>query len=221
MSGKTEDEAILEGLKQLGKEREDVSVEIVERAKGGFLGIGAANAVVRLSYEETESKSERAVEFLKGLFARMEVDAEPRIVREDDDVIAIEIVGDSVGPLIGRRGDTLDAIQHLANYAVNHGGGDRVRVSIDAENYREKRENTLRKLAEKVAAKAVHYRRNVTLEPMNAYERHIIHAALQDYDGVTTYSTGTEPNRRIVVAYEGKEQPSQPQQAKPTFREWG
>ena len=107
----------------------------------------------------------------------------------------------NLGSLIGRRGETLDAIQQLTNYAVNHGQSHRVRVHVDAEGYRAKREESLARLAQKVAGKVVKYRRNVTLEPMNAYERHVIHTALQDYPDVTTYSTGTEPNRRTVVAY--------------------
>ena len=106
-----------------------------------------------------------------------------------------------LGGLIGRRGETLDAIQQLTGYAVNHGQSKRVRIHIDAEGYRAKREESLERLARKVAGKVVKYRRNVTLEPMNAYERHVIHTALQDYPDVTTYSTGTEPNRRTVVAY--------------------
>ena len=106
--------------------------------------------------------------------------------------------------MIGRRGETLDAIQQLTNYSVNRGNDKRVRVHIDAENYRLKREQSLEHLAQKVAAKVLKYRRNVTLEPMNAYERHVIHTALQDVDGVTTYSMGTEPNRRVIVAIEKK-----------------
>ena len=104
--------------------------------------------------------------------------------------------------LIGRRGETLDAIQQLTNYAVNSGRDKHLRIHVDAENYRAKREQSLESLANKVAGKVLKYRRSVTLEPMNAYERHVIHAALQDKEGVTTYSIGTEPNRRVVVAYE-------------------
>ena len=106
-----------------------------------------------------------------------------------------------MGALIGRRGETLDAIQQLTSYSVNRTGG-RVRIQLDAENYREKREQSLQHLAHKVAGKVVKYRRSVTLEPMNAYERHVIHTALQDVPGVTTYSTGIDPNRRVIVAYD-------------------
>jgi spoIIIJ-associated protein len=113
----------------------------------------------------------------------------------------VDLVGQHLGMLIGRRGDTLDAIQHITNYVVNRGASKRARVNVDAEGYREKREQSLERLAVKVAGKVVKYRRNMTLEPMNAYERHVIHATLQEYPDVTTYSTGTEPNRRVVVAY--------------------
>jgi spoIIIJ-associated protein len=112
----------------------------------------------------------------------------------------VVLEGENLGALIGRRGETLDAIQQLTSYAVNRTGG-RVRVQLDAEGYREKREQSLQHLARKVAGKVVKYRRSVTLEPMNAYERHVIHETLQDYPNVITYSTGTEPNRRTVVAF--------------------
>ena len=128
-------------------------------------------------------------------------DAVPHAVCTKEDAYLVELVGENLGMLIGRRGDTLDAIQHLTNYAVNRGSSKRIRVNVDAESYRAKREESLQRLARKVGNKVVKYRRNITLEPMNAYERHVIHAALQDMQDVTTFSTGTEPNRRIVVAY--------------------
>ena len=202
VSGKTEDEAIAAALGQLGVERDAVSVEVLERAKSGFFGIGSSPAVVRVSYEYKESKVEATENFLTGLFQRIGVQATPQVVENEAGGIDVTVVGENVGSIIGRRGETLDAIQHLTNYVVNKGSGNRVRVSIDAENYRAKRDETLVKLANKTAAKALKFRRNITLEPMNAYERHVIHTALQEYNGVTTYSTGTEPNRRIVVAYE-------------------
>jgi spoIIIJ-associated protein len=144
---------------------------------------------------------ERIETFMKGLLTHMGSDATPSATKVSEDTYAVELVGESLGMLIGRRGDTLDAIQHITNYAVNHGQAKRVRINVDAENYRKKREESLVRLAEKVAGKVVKTRRNITLEPMNAYERHVIHAALQDYPDITTYSTGTEPGRRIVVAY--------------------
>lgn len=151
---------------------------------------------------EPGSQEERVETFLKGLLERMGSDAVPHACRKDAETIGVELTGDDLGALIGRRGETLDAIQHLANYALNHDASKRTRVAVDAENYRGKREESLRHLARKMASKVVKYRRNMTLEPMNAYERHVIHATLQDVPNVTTYSTGTEPNRRVVVAYE-------------------
>lgn len=147
------------------------------------------------------SVEERIETFMKGLMEHMGSDAIPVATKSGDDTYSVELQGNSLGMLIGRRGDTLDAIQHITNYAVNHGQGKRVRINVDAENYRKKREESLIRLANKVAGKVSRSRRNITLEPMNAYERHVIHAALQDYPDVTTYSTGTEPGRRIVVAY--------------------
>ncbi|MBR4744002.1 MAG: protein jag [Oscillospiraceae bacterium] len=212
--GKNEEEAVRKGLEELGLDRDDVTVEILERAKSGFLGIGAVEAKVRLTYEFEESKAEMTERFLKGLFEHMGVEADTEIT-EDANTINVTIVGENPGALIGRRGETLDAIQHLANYSVNRGGG-RVRISIDAENYRERRNETLEKLARKTAEKVLKYRRNITLEAMNSYERHVIHTALQDYEGITTFSTGTEPNRRVVVAYDRTSAPA----PKPTYREW-
>ena len=271
VTGKTEDEAIAKALAQLGLDRDDVSVEILERAKSGFLGIGASPAKVRVKYgpeeeeiiptapvveevksapkqaeKKTEKKSEKKVEkktekkpapvkekapkqaepveevisvaemgeevndekaqairtFLSGLLEQMECPAEIHVYLPEKGRYKVILEGKNLGALIGRRGETLDAIQQLTSYSVNRNGGGRVRVQLDAENYREKREQSLQHLAHKVAGKVVKYRRSVTLEPMNAYERHVIHTALQEVPGVTTYSTGTEPNRRIIVAYD-------------------
>ena len=149
---------------------------------------------------EPGSVEEKIEQFIKGLLEHMGSDAVPHAVKAADETYAVDLVGENLGILIGRRGETLDAIQHLTNYAVNRGQTKRVRINVDAENYRLKREESLQRLAVKVAGKVVKYRRNITLEPMNAYERHVIHAALQDHPDVTTFSTGTEPNRRIVVA---------------------
>jgi len=243
VTGKTEDEAIAKGLAQLGLDRDDVSLEILERGKAGFLGIGSVPAKVKLTYEapdEPEIVEEPApapveeapkaapvvekkaapapkaaapavggedavtaaiVKFQTGLFAHMGVEATP-VVAKEGDTYQVVLEGENMGALIGHRGETLDAIQQLTGYAVNRGRSHRVRIHVDAEGYRARREESLERLARKTAARAVKYRRNVTLEAMNAYERHVIHAALQDYPGVTTYSTGTEPNRRTVVAYD-------------------
>ena len=278
MTGKTEDEAIRRALEQLGLERDDVSVEILERAKSGFLGIGGSPATVRVSYDDgqpepkpepvkpepksaapkaekkpvycaevlqkevrarekqereakrgerrTEPKAEKAPRepavlgeevrdekseqirtFLSGLLEHMDAKAEVKVYEVEKNRYKVILEGEKLGALIGRRGETLDAIQQLTNYSINRGGeSKRARVQIDAENYREKREESLERLAQKVAGKVVKYRRNVTLEPMNAYERHVIHTALQDTQYITTFSIGTEPNRRVVVSYDRTKQ---------------
>lgn len=216
VSGKTEDEAIASALEQLGVTRDEVSVEILERARSGFLGLGASPALVRVSYEVRDGQREKVEDFLGGLLERMGVDAEMEITEREDGGINVNLSGRGMGAVIGRRGETLDAIQHLVNYSVNRGSEKRLHISVDAENYRSKREESLVRLAEKMAAKAVKYRRSMALEPMNSYERHVIHTALQNYEGVSTASTGSEPNRRVVVTYEKPETGSN----KPQSREW-
>ena len=267
VTGKTEEEAINRALEQLKLDRDDVSVEILERAKAGFLGLGSCPAKVRVSYGEDEEPAapaqpkaekvredkpkaekprtekkpaekpqrreepvkkesapkteeaqtvkvpedlgeevndERAQEirkFLSGLLQQMEVQAEVKVYLPEKGRYKVFLEGQGLGAIIGRRGETLDAIQQLTSYSVNR-TGSRVRVQLDAKNYRAKREQSLERLANKVAGKVVKYRRSVTLEPMNAYERHVIHTALQEVPGVTTYSTGVDPNRRVIVAYD-------------------
>jgi len=329
-TGRTEEDAISAALFQLGLERDDVSVEVLERAKSGFLGFGSNPAKVRVSYEEEngtpkslkdlmeeevlstaktpapkpekaasafhsapaprpepkpaqsvrpepkkeqespavqaveeetilaakpgmrppqprperrrsepkprraprpeerpqagdelvmqappkprepvivtpaaedDEKANRIKDFLTGLLERLEVQAVPDVYATSEGGYKVILQGENLGTIIGRRGETLDAIQQLTSYALNHGQSKRTRVHVDAEGYRAKREESLRRLAVKMAGKAVKYRRNMTLEPMNAYERHVIHTALQDYPNVSTYSTGVDPNRRTVVAY--------------------
>ena len=316
-TGRSEEDAISAALFQLGLDRDDVSVEVIERAKSGFLGFGSNPAKVRVSYNEVDGKpapmgeEERpqekpapveetvipavkpmvekpAVEkkaapapapvaeppaapveeetilsakpgmappkprqsrperrerprredrlregdevligsapkprepitmdpaapddakanqirtFLTGLLGHLQVEAAPEIFITNEGNYKVILQGKDLGAIIGRRGETLDAIQQLTSYTVNRGQSKRVRIHVDAEGYRAKREESLQRLAVKVAGKVVKYRKNMTLEPMNAYERHVIHTALQDYKGVTTYSTGVEPNRRTVVAY--------------------
>ncbi len=243
-TGKTEEEAVAAALRQLGLERDDVSVEILERAKSGFLGIGSAPAKVKVTYEapdepappapaepepvapkmkepevpaapkapeapakaddaaeEDDEKAARINAFLTGLLAHMDIQATPVIRRTEEGNYRVVLEGENLGALIGRRGETLDAIQQLTSYSINRGASHRVRIYLDAENYRARREEALIRLANKMAGKAVKYRKNMILEPMNAYERHVIHTALQDTPDVSTYSMGTEPNRRTVVAY--------------------
>ena len=311
-TGRSEEDAISAALFQLGLDRDDVSVEVIERAKSGFLGFGSNPAKVRVSYNEVDGKpapmgeegrpQEKSVPtpveetvipavkpmvekkaapapvaespaapveeetilsakpgmappkprqpraerrerprredrlregdevligsapkprepvtmdpaapddakanqirtFLTGLLGHLQVEAAPEIFITNEGNYKVILQGKDLGAIIGRRGETLDAIQQLTSYTVNRGQSKRVRIHVDAEGYRAKREESLQRLAVKVAGKVVKYRKNMTLEPMNAYERHVIHTALQDFKGVTTYSTGVEPNRRTVVAY--------------------
>ncbi len=316
-TGRSEEDAISAALFQLGLDRDDVSIEVIERAKSGFLGFGGNPAKVRVSYEEengkpvpkkdfleeeavpvsapAEKQEEPAVpqreetvlsarpeaekpsepveeetilaakpgmkapradrsrserreprrprreeqlqegdevlieapakaapapqavpltpaaeddpkagqirDFLVGLMEHLNVKAVPELYTTPEGGYKVILQGENLGAIIGRRGETLDAIQQLTSYCVNRGQSKRVRVHVDAEGYRAKREESLQRLAIKVAGKVVRYRKNMTLEPMNAYERHVIHTTLQEYPNVTTYSTGVEPNRRTVVAY--------------------
>ena len=147
------------------------------------------------------SVEEKIEQFIKGLLEHMGSNAVPHAVKGEDNTYNVELVGEDLGYLIGRRGDTLDAIQHLANYSVNRGVEGHLRINVDADDYRAKREDSLRKYARKKAQQVLKAHRRTTLEPMNAYERHVIHAALQDMENITTYSTGTEPNRRVVIEY--------------------
>ena len=229
VSGKTEDAAIELALEQLGVTRDDVSVEIVTRAKAGFLGLKNSPAVIRVTYdfeeskvEREESKVERVEHFIHGLISRMGLSATLEL-SQSNGIINVTLTGDDCGALIGRRGETLDAIQHLANYALNKSGGggsSRTRVSVDAENYRERRNESLEKLAVKIAEKALKYKRDMSLEPMNSYERHIVHTALQDYAGVSTHSVGTEPNRRVIVSYDKNAPGAAGDKPAQNFREW-
>ena len=276
VSGKTVEEALAKALAQLNMDRDDVSVRVLERAKSGFLGLGASPAVIRVTYGEEmeeavteavrpepiaepkpaapkaerpqrserpakqekprapkpekaepkpetedkpaevsasltpaplgeevdDAKAQAIKQFLTGLLRQMEAEAEIRIYQPEKGRYKVILEGKNLGALIGRRGETLDAIQQLTSYAVNRSGDRRCRIQLDAENYRERREQSLCRLAEKMAEKAVRYRRNVTMEPMNAYERHVIHTALQETPYVTTYSTGVDPNRRVIIAYD-------------------
>lgn len=318
-TGGTRDEAIQNALKQLGLDRDDVSVEVLDNGRKGFLGIGATPARVRVTYEvpdelvkkeepvhksveksaaekkqtekpvkkdkpapkkekpaekpqklsitdeddtprlvkaappdfvpekleverpprrerprrerggrrERRPREERpitpsvpkerelipvseegmkkaeqlATDFITGLLEKMGVEGKVTTLPQVEcDQLRLEISGPDMGPIIGRRGDTLDAIQYLASLVLNNGLDEHVRLSVNTENYREKRAESLERLARKMAMKVVKSHRSMTLEPMNPYERRIIHAALQDFNGVTTYSTGTEPGRRVVIA---------------------
>ena len=147
------------------------------------------------------SVEEKIEVFLKGLLEHMGSQAIPHACKVDDNTYEAELVGEDLGYLIGRRGDTLDAIQHLCNYSIGRNVEGHIRINVDAEDYRQKREESLRRYAQKKAQQVLKAHRRTTLEPMNAYERHVIHASLQDVDRITTYSVGSEPNRRVVIEY--------------------
>ena len=291
-TGKTIDLAIESALAQLGLDRDSVSVQVLQQAKGGFLGLGAQPAKVQVTYEAPDevpaapkvalssasrkpkpaaqkapeapepapkpempkapeapkqavpkpaeapkapeapkqrppkapkqpkpeapkapaapreyapapegSVEEKIERFIKGLLEHMDSNAVPHCWKESGSTYRVDLVGEDLGYLIGRRGDTLDAIQHLCNYAVNRDVEGHIRVNVDAEAYRQKREESLRRSARKKAQQVLKARRRTTLEPMNAYERHVIHAALQDMENITTHSTGVEPNRCVVIEY--------------------
>ena len=281
-TGKTIDLAIEAALTQLGLDRDSVSVQVLQQAKPGFLGLGAQPAKVQVTYEapdpvpeapkvalssasrskpkaapvkpvekkaeapkaepkkeapkaapvkpepkkeapkaerkaapapkapaepktyapaEPGSVEEKIEVFLKGLLEHMGSDAVPHAVKTDSNTYKVEFTGSDLGYLIGRRGDTLDALQHLANHSIGRNVEGHIRINVDAEDYREKREDSLRRYARKKAQQVLKARRRTTLEPMNAYERHVIHAALQDMENITTHSTGTEPNRRVVIEF--------------------
>lgn len=290
-TGKTIEEAIENAYAMLGVDRDEIelSIEVIDRPKSGFLGIGSTPAKVRASYEvedeptpepeykigrvreprrqertaiveeqdgptaviygesesteapteakprrersrrndrprreqapsepraehveripdvtdeEVELRKNAAVAFLDGLLSRMGVEVSiDASINTENKSITVSLSGEKVGSLIGRRGETLGAIQHITGYMANKGKDERVRVIVDAEGYREKREEALQGLARRTALKVVRLRHNITLEPMNAYERHIIHTALQDWRDVSTFSTGAEPRRAVVISY--------------------
>ena len=300
-TGKTIDAAVEAALAQLGLTRDDVSYQVIQLPKSGFLGIGAVPAKVQVTYEAPDLKPAAPVEekpaapkvalssasrskpkaakpaaaveekkpepkpevkaeapkaepkpakpaapkqekaekpakakeprepkpekvkapkeertyapaepgsneekievFIKGLLENMGSPAVPHAWQTEEGTYRVDLTGEGLGFLIGRRGETLDAIQHLANYAVNRNVEGHIRINVDAEAYRQKREDSLRRYARKKAQQVLKARRRTTLEPMNAYERHVIHASLQDMDNITTHSTGTEPNRRVVIEY--------------------
>ncbi len=196
-AAKTKEEAIELALNELGLGMEDVEIEVIEEGSKGFLGIGGKDALVRVSYEDSTAK--RAQKFLDGVFSIMGEDVSVNI-KEEGKEMAIELSGPDMGTVIGKRGETLDALQHLTSLVVNRGDLSFVKVSMDTENYREKRVKALENLAKKLASKVVKSGRSTSLEPMNAYERRIIHSTLQDHDKVTTYSVGQGVRRKVIIA---------------------
>jgi len=203
IKAKTVDEAVEKALSELNTTKENVEIEILEESKGLFGLLGSKEVKVRVTLLK-EDETLKATEFLRNITEKLGMDTEfDASYDEEEKKMAIELKGEGLGLLIGRRGETLDAIQYLTNIFVNKGSDDYIKVTIDAENYRERREDALVVLAKRTAAKATKYKKNMIIEPKNPYERRIIHEALQDYPGVTTYSIGEEPNRKVVVAYKG------------------
>ncbi len=200
---KTVDEAVNQALAELGASKDEVDIEIIEETKGLFGILGSKEVKVRVTLREREEVT-RAKEFIKNVTEKLGMNIEQEAsYNEEDKLLKIELEGEGLGLLIGRRGETLDSIQYLTNIFVNKKSDDYVKVTIDAENYRARREEALVSLAKRTASKAVKYRKNMIIEPKNPYERRIIHEALQDYPEVTTYSVGEDPNRKVIVAYKG------------------
>lgn len=194
---KTVEEAIELALAEIGAQKSEVEIEVVEEGSKGFLGLGGKDAVVKVTYNPDSEK--RAKDFLNKIFeiTKEDVTVESEI---DGEILKINLSGPDMGIVIGKRGETLDALQHLTSLVVNRGDKSFLKVSLDAENYREKRNVALEELAGKLANKVMRTGRNQTLEPMNAYERRIIHSALQNHETVTTYSIGQGVNRKVVIA---------------------
>ncbi|AUG59114.1 RNA-binding cell elongation regulator Jag/EloR [Acetivibrio saccincola] len=196
-TAKTVEDAINIALSELNASEEDVDIEIIDKGVKGIFGlIGSKQARVRVTIKE--SMADKAKEFLMEVFQKMDVDADV-LTQEDKESVTIKITGDNIGILIGRRGETLDSLQYLTSLVVNKNKQNYKRVIIDIENYRQKREETLIKLANKLAERVVKYKKSITLEPMNPYERRIIHSSLQNHKYVETHSIGDEPNRKVMI----------------------
>lgn len=196
---KNVDEAIRLACEELNVEAEDVEVEIIDEGNKGLLGIiGSKNAVVKVT--KIVGIDDIIIDFLRPIFEKMDISAQLDIIHEAEQ-ITVSLTGDDVGIVIGRRGETLDSLQYLLSLVVNRNSEEYIRVIMDVAGYREKREQTLIRLANRMADKVTRYRKNMTLEPMNPYERRIIHSTLQDHKYVDTESVGEDPNRKVVVRY--------------------
>jgi len=197
-SGKSVEEAIKLALDELKVTSENAKIEILEQPSKGIFGFGSKMARVRV--EAVYDENQTAHKFLRDVLNSMDIKAEIKITKEVNNMY-INLIGPKMGMIIGRRGQTLDSLQYLVSLVVNK-NSDRenyIKVILDTEDYRRKREETLERLAERMASKVVKLGRRVELEPMNPYERRIIHASLQDYPGITTYSEGEEPFRKVII----------------------
>jgi len=196
-TAKTVDLAVEEALKTLGVSRDDVDVEIIEAGAKGFIGLGAKPAHVKVSLKHDPEKIAEAFIKEMGVAMGILINVSTSLSEKQLDVT---LTGENMGILIGKRGQTLDAIQYLVSLAVNKGTAPYLNVVIDSENYRKRRREILKQLAQNLAKKVKATKRPVTLEPMNTFERRIIHSALQNDRQVSTYSEGTDPFRNIVIA---------------------
>ena len=207
VSAKSVEEAVLKAVAELGApSKEKIEYTVLEDAKKGFLGIGATDAKISASY--TVGGEENALEFIEKLLADMNIEAEVTMTDGEAGEKRISVNGESAAILIGHHGETLDSLQYLASLAANKridGKKDEyVRITVDVEGYRAKREETLRALARRMAARVQKYKKSVMLEPMNPYERRIIHSEIQNIAGVSTNSIGSENNRKIVIFLDGE-----------------
>lgn len=202
-SAKTVNDAITEACKYFTVTSDRLTYEVVEEGSSGFLGIGSKPAVIKAAVKEEEkeiSVADNAKQFLKEVFAAMNMTVAIEVnYNEEEGTMDVDLSGDEMGVLIGKRGQTLDSVQYLVSLVVNKDRDNYIRVKVDTENYRERRKETLENLAKNISYKVKRTKRSVSLEPMNPYERRIIHSALQNDRYVTTHSEGEEPFRRVVV----------------------
>lgn len=197
-TGKTVEDAVMEAAIQLETTSDRLDYEVVDKGSNGFLGIGSRPAKVRA--RKVLNSKERAEEFLDKVFAAMQIHVDVNIdENQEEKTMNIDLSGDDMGVLIGKRGQTLDSLQYLVSLVVNKDEEDYIRVKVDTENYRQRRKDTLENLAKNISFKVKRTGKAVTLEPMNPYERRVIHSALQNDRYVETHSEGEEPFRRVVV----------------------
>lgn len=198
VSGKTVEDAVTEALIQLGCTSDQIEYEVIEKGSSGFLGIGSKQAKIKAW--KTVGPEVAVDEFLKDVFKAMDMEVEIDIQQnEENDSMDIDLKGQDMGILIGKRGQTLDSLQYLVSLVANKKSENYIRVKLDTENYRKRRKDTLENLARNIAYKVKRTKRSVTLEPMNPYERRVIHSALQNDRYVSTHSEGDEPFRHVVV----------------------
>ncbi len=200
--GKSIEEAIENALRELNATSEDVETKILEIPTSGFMGIGHKLAKVEVTLKDKSDNT--AKEFIESILKEMKIDATLQVSIDEENCMNIKISSDDMGILIGKRGQTLDSLQYLTSLVVNKSSEDYIRVNVDINNYRDKRKKTLENLASNLAKKAISTKRPVSLEPMNPYERRIIHSFLQDFDNITTKSEGEGSNRHLVIFYSDK-----------------